>query len=184
MVTTKTLCMKKFVFILIYNFIALSITAQEQSFYNLSAITIDGEEFEFCELEGKKVMIVNTASNCSFTRQYEKLQNLYEQYGENNFTIIGFPANNFLNKEPGTDEEIKGFCTNTYGVTFLMMSKISVKGKDIHPVYQWLTDKEQNGVMNTSVTWNFQKYLIDENGQLADKFGPTVAPTLYSPGAE
>lgn len=140
---------------------------QAQSFYDLSAKTIDGKDFSFETLTGKKVLIVNTASKCGFTPQYEDLQKLYDTYKDKNFVIIGFPANNFLKQEPGTNEEIVEFCQKNYGVTFQMMSKIQVKGKDIHPVYLWLTKKEKNGVMDSNVKWNFQKYLIDGNGNFS-----------------
>jgi glutathione peroxidase len=112
-------------------------------------------------------MVVNTASKCGFTPQYKDLENLYRQYS-NKLVIIGFPANNFMNQEPGSAFEIRQFCTENYNVTFPMMEKISVKGDDIHPLYKWLTTKEMNGVMDSSVRWNFQKYLIDENGKLVD----------------
>lgn len=150
--------------------------AQKESFYDLNAITIDGETFQFSDLKGKKVLIVNTASKCGYTPQYEDLEKLYKKYGGNNFTIIGFPANNFLKQEPGTDEEIKEFCKLNYGVTFQMMSKISVKGDDMHPVYKWLTKKSKNGVVDSKVTWNFQKYMIDENGNLVDFANPKEDP--------
>lgn len=140
--------------------------AQTSGFYSLKAKTIEGQDFNFASLKGKKVMIVNTASKCGFTPQYQDLENLYKTYGGKNFIIIGFPANNFASQEPGTNTEIKEFCTQNYGVTFQMMSKISVKGDDMHPVYQWLTQKSLNGVMDSEVGWNFQKYLIDENGKL------------------
>lgn len=154
----------------------ISTTLSAQSFYDLSATTIDGESFDFSELEGKKVLIVNTASKCGFTKQYEGLQELYENYGGNEFVILGFPANNFRNQEPGSNEEIKTFCTQNYGVTFPMMSKISVKGQDMHPVYKWLTKKEHNGVMDSKVKWNFQKYLINEQGELVDVALSAVKP--------
>ena len=121
-------------------------------------------------------MIVNTASKCGLTPQYEKLEALYKTYGDKDFVIIGFPANNFMNQEPGTEAEIKDFCTLNYGVTFPMMSKISVKGDDMHPLYQWLTDKEKNGFEDSSVSWNFQKYLIDENGNLVKVIKPRTSP--------
>ena len=127
-------------------------------------------------LKGKKVLIVNTASKCGYTPQYADLEKLYEQYGGKDFTIIGFPANNFNNQEPGSNEEIRQFCTRNYGVTFPMMAKISVKGDDMHPLYQWLTSKAKNGVMNSEVKWNFQKYLIDKNGKLLAKFDSNVNP--------
>ncbi|MDK2979400.1 MAG: glutathione peroxidase [Bacteroidales bacterium] len=150
--------------------------AQNKSFYDFEVQTIDGENFDLSALKGKKVLVVNTASKCGFTPQYEDLQKLYEKYKAKNFVIIGFPANNFMNQEPGSNEEIKQFCSTNYGVTFPMMAKISVKGDDIHPLYQWLTEKEQNGVMNSKVKWNFQKYMIDEEGNLVDMAVPRTNP--------
>lgn len=139
-----------------------------QSFYDLKAKTIDGKDFNFSDLKGKKVLIVNTASKCGYTPQYEELEKLYEKYKDKNFIIIGFPANNFMKQEPGTNTEIEEFCKKNYGVTFQMMEKISVKGDDMHPVYKWLTQKALNGNMDSSVKWNFQKYMIDEKGNLVD----------------
>ncbi len=150
--------------------------AQSTGFYDLSAETIDGDTLHFSDLKGKKVLIVNTASKCGFTPQYEDLEKLYEKYKEDNFIIIGFPANNFMHQEPGTNEEIKNFCTTNYGVTFPMMAKISVKGKDMDPVYKWLTSKDKNGVMDSKVGWNFQKYMIDENGNLVGYAKPKEKP--------
>jgi len=149
-------------------FLSAGVMAQNRSFYDFRVKTLEGEEFDFSSLRGKKVMIVNTASKCGYTPQYKDLQELYEEYGGENFVIIGFPANNFANQEPGTSSEIREFCSANYGVTFPMMDKISVKGDNIHPVYQWLTSKSQNGVMDSEVKWNFQKYLIDENGKLVE----------------
>ena len=148
----------------------------EKSLYDFTVKTIDGEDFDMSSLKGKKVLIVNTASKCGFTPQYEDLQKLYETYGGEDFTIIGFPANNFMKQEPGTDEEIKEFCSVNYGVTFPMMSKISVKGNDMHPLYQWLTSKEENGAVDAPVKWNFQKFMIDENGQVVDFAAPGDKP--------
>lgn len=156
--------------------IAIAQTSQKKSFYDFTVTTIDGEKFALSQLMGKKVLVVNTASKCGHTPQYEDLQKLYETYGGENFTIIGFPANNFFSQEPGTNEEIKEFCTSEYGVTFPMMAKISVKGKDIAPLYQWLTSKEENGVMDAPVKWNFQKFMIDESGQLVDMAPPGEDP--------
>jgi glutathione peroxidase len=154
-----------------------SICAQvPKSFYDFKVITIDGKEFDFSSLKGKKVMIVNTASKCGNTPQYSDLERLYKLYGGDKFVIIGFPANNFLHQEPGTNDQIKEFCTKNYGVTFPMMSKISVKGSDINPLYQWLTEKKYNGVMDSDVKWNFQKYLIDENGRLTKVILPKTNP--------
>ncbi len=147
---------------------AFTIKLPTTSFYDLKAKTIDGKEFSFADLKGKKIMIVNTASKCGYTPQYEDLEKLYKLYKDKNFVIIGFPANNFGKQEPGTNTEIKEFCTKNYGVTFQMMEKIDVKGDDMHAVYKWLTSKELNGKMDSSVKWNFQKYLIDENGNLVD----------------
>lgn len=121
--------------------------------------------------------MVNVASKCGLTPQYEKLQALYEKYGGDKFTIIGFPANNFLKQEPGTNEEIQEFCKLNYGVTFQMMEKISVKGKDIAPVYKWLTKKSENGKEDESVSWNFQKFMIDEEGNWVGSVSPRTSPT-------
>jgi glutathione peroxidase len=147
----------------------------QKSFYDFTVQTIDGQPFNFSDLKGKKVMIVNTASKCGHTPQYKDLELLKKAYGQK-LVIIGFPANNFMNQEPGTNDEIKAFCTSNYGVTFPMMSKISVKGADINPLYQWLTKKSLNGVADSEVQWNFQKYLIDENGKLVGYFKPEVKP--------
>jgi glutathione peroxidase len=161
--------------IMISTGISNAVTAQK-SFYDFNVKTIDGEDFALSELKGKKVLVVNTASKCGYTPQYEDLQKLYETYGGDDFTIIGFPANNFMGQEPGSNEEIKEFCSVNYGVTFPMMEKISVKGKDIHPLYQWLTSKEENGVLDAKVKWNFQKFMIDESGKLVDYAAPGDKP--------
>jgi glutathione peroxidase-family protein len=120
--------------------------------------------------------VVNTASKCGFTPQYKDLQSLYESYSSKGFVIIGFPANNFLNQEPGSNSDIRQFCTDKYQVTFPMMEKVSVKGKDIDPIYKWLTTKSENGVMDAPVSWNFQKFMIDENGNLPAWYRPKKAP--------
>ncbi|GHU69877.1 glutathione peroxidase [Bacteroidia bacterium] len=154
------------------------VQAQSVSVYDadFTVKTIDGEDFPLSNLKGKKVMFVNVASKCGLTPQYVQLQALYEKYAKDNFVIVGFPANNFGKQEPGSNEEIKEFCSRNYGVTFPMMEKISVKGEDIYPLYQWLTSKEQNGVADSEVTWNFQKYLIDEEGKLVKMIPPNVLP--------
>ena len=167
--------MKK-IFLLSVLVLAISFTFAQKSFYDFTVKDIDGNYFALSSLKGKKVLVVNTASKCGFTPQYEQLQELYETYGGEDFTIIGFPANNFLSQEPGSNDEIKDFCQKNYGVTFPMMAKISVKGDDMHPLYRWLTEKSQNGVMDSKVAWNFQKYLIDENGNLVDVVKPKVKP--------
>jgi glutathione peroxidase len=164
----------KAIYLILIVMINLQINAQ--SFYDLEAVTIDGEVLKFETLKGKKVMIVNVASKCGYTPQYEDLEKLWQNYKDKNFVIIGFPANDFMKQEPGTNEEIKSFCSINYGVSFPMMSKISVIGGDMHPVYQWLTDKVKNGVSDSKVKWNFQKYLIDENGRLLGYFEPGVKP--------
>jgi len=148
----------------------------QEGFYDFTVKDINGNDFELSQLKGKKVLVVNTASKCGLTPQYEDLEKLYKKYKSQNFIIIGFPANNFMNQEPGTNEEIAEFCQKNYGVSFPMMSKISVKGDDMHPLYQWLTSEEKNGKMSSEVGWNFQKYLIDENGQLVDMVKPREKP--------
>ncbi len=163
-----------FLFILIAS--ALNINAQIGSLYDFTVKSIDGTDFLLSSLKGKKVLVVNTASKCGLTPQYEGLEALYKKYGGDKFVIIGFPANNFLSQEPGTNTEIKEFCTKNYGVTFPLMEKISVKGDDIHPLYKWLTEKVNNGVLDESVKWNFQKFMIDENGNLVDVVLPKEKP--------
>lgn len=167
---TKTLI---YLFSLIL-FIGTSLKAQ--NFYDFVVVDIDGNNFQMSKLEGKKVMVVNVASECGLTPQYEQLESLYEKYKDSSFIIIGFPANNFKDQEPGTNEEIKEFCTLNYGVTFPIMSKISVKGDDMAPLYQWLTQKELNGFDDSSVRWNFQKYLISKDGKLEHVINPWVKP--------
>jgi glutathione peroxidase len=160
--------MKKISNLFIALIVSMSISVKAQTFYDLKAKTIDGKEFNFSDLKGKKVIIVNTASKCGYTPQYEDLEKLYNEYKDKNVVILGFPANNFGRQEPGTNEEINEFCKKNYGVSFQMMEKISVKGDDMDPVYQWLTQQSKNGKMDSSVKWNFQKYLIDEKGNLVD----------------
>ena len=149
---------------------------QEKTLHDFKVKTIDGAEFDLSQLKGKKVLVVNTASECGFTPQYKELQELYAKYGGDKFTIIGFPANNFGGQEPGSNADIKSFCTKNYGVTFLMMEKISVKGDDMNPLYQWLTKKELNGVEDAEVKWNFHKFLIDENGKWVRSVSTRVKP--------
>ena len=138
--------------------------------------SIDGKSVSLSHFKGKKVLVVNVASKCGNTPQYAQLEELYKKYGPDKFVIIGFPANNFGSQEPGTDQEIKSFCETTYGVTFPMMSKISVKGDDMAPLYQWLTQKSQNGVLDAPVQWNFQKFMIDEKGNVAGVIPPKESP--------
>jgi len=153
---------------------------QIEDIYQFKVKTISDEDFDFSTLKGKKIMIVNTASKCGLTPQYKDLQALYDTYKEENFVIIGFPANNFAKQEPGTNAEIAEFCQLNYGVSFPMMAKISVKGENMHPVYQFLTQKIKNGFDDSEVSWNFQKYLIDENGHLIKVISPKTLPTDQS----
>lgn len=144
--------------------------------YDFKVTDIYGNIFDLASLKGKKVMIVNTASECGLTPQYEQLEQLFEAYKDKNFTIIGFPANNFAGQEPGSNEEIASFCKANYGVSFPMMGKISVKGDDMHPLYSYLTQKSQNGLEDSEVQWNFQKYLIGTDGKLQKIILPRTLP--------
>ena len=148
----------------------------QQSFYDLRAQTIDGEEFLFSELKGKRVLIVNVASKCGYTPQYEELQKLHEQYGGEDFIILGFPANDFGFQEPGSEAQIKSFCSKNYGVSFQMMSKVKTNRNRGHEVYQWLCNKTQNGVEDAKVSWNFNKFLIDENGNWVAHYESRMDP--------
>lgn len=165
-----------FISLLLFAMNSASVSQDHLLFYDFTVRSIDGKEFPLSQLRGKKVLVVNTASKCGYTPQYAKLEELYQQYGGENFTIIGFPANNFLEQEPGSNEEIKAFCQANYGVTFPMMEKISVKGDDIAPLYLWLTEKKRNGVMDAKVKWNFQKFMINEDGSLAGMAPPGESP--------
>lgn len=147
-----------------------------KTLHDFTVKDINGKSFDLASLKGKKVLVVNVASKCGLTPQYEDLQTLYERYADRNFVVIGFPANNFNGQEPGTNKEIKEFCTANYGVTFPMMDKISVRGDDQAPLYKWLTHKAENGVKDQEVTWNFQKYLVDEQGRLVDVVLPRESP--------
>ena len=153
---------------------------QAEDIYQFKVKTLSDEDFDFSTLKGKKIMIVNTASKCGLTPQYKDLQALYDTHKEENFVIVGFPANNFAKQEPGTNAEIAEFCQLNYGVNFPMMAKISVKGDDMHPIYQFLTQKVKNGFEDSEVSWNFQKYLIDEDGRLVKMIPPKTLPTDQS----
>lgn len=148
----------------------------QKTIHDFKIVDIEGNEFDLASLKGKKVMIVNTASKCGLTPQYEQLQSVYETYKESDFVIIGFPANNFMGQEPGSEEQIASFCEKNYGVTFPMMAKISVKGDDMHPLYRFLTTEKLNNHSNNEVGWNFQKYLINENGILEKVISPRTKP--------
>ena len=148
----------------------------QESFYDLKINSIEGKIIDFNSFKGKKVLIVNVASNCGFTSQYEALESLYQQFKES-LVVLGVPCNQFGGQEPKNEKEIKEFCKNNYGVSFLMSEKINVKGKDKHELYEWLTDKNKNGSINSSVRWNFQKYLVNEDGGLINYFYSTTSPT-------
>jgi glutathione peroxidase len=153
-----------------------SLNSSRANIYNFKVNTLTGNEFDFSSLKGKKIMIVNTASKCGLTPQYKGLQELFTKYKDKNFVIIGFPANDFMKQEPGNAKEIATFCEINYGVTFPMMEKIEVTGKNKHPLYQFLNQKAQNGISDNEVSWNFQKYLINENGQLDQVIAPRTQP--------
>lgn len=152
-------------------------TGSMKSLHDFKVEDLSGNTFDMGSLKGKKVILVNTASKCGLTPQYEGLEALYREYKDDGLMIIGFPANDFMSQEPGTNEEIAEFCQRNYGVSFPMMAKISVKGKQMHPVYAFLTQKSQNGLSDNEVEWNFQKYLIDENGKLVKVISPRTKPT-------
>jgi glutathione peroxidase len=145
------------------------------SFYDFTMKSLDGKEIDFKQFKGKKVLIVNTASKCGYTPQFTELEELHKKYGDK-LVILGFPANNFMRQEPGSNEEIGEFCTKNYGVTFQMFEKIDVIGNKQAPLYKWLSDKSLNGWNNQAPTWNFCKYLISENGELLNFFSAKVTP--------
>lgn len=146
-----------------------------QSIYKFKVASLDGGTIDFSKFKGKKILVVNTASECGYTPQYKDLEALYEKYKEK-LVIVGFPANNFGGQEPGTNSEIKTFCEKNYGVTFPMAAKISVKGDDTAPIYLWLTHKDQNGVLDAEIKWNFNKFLLDEYGKMIAYFPSKVTP--------
>ncbi|MFV8344402.1 glutathione peroxidase [Flavobacterium sp. XS2P39] len=149
----------------------------KENIYQFKVEDLSGNVFDFASLKGKKVMVVNTASKCGLTPQYKGLEALYKEYKDKGFVIVGFPANNFAAQEPGTNEEIATFCQLNYGVTFPMMDKVSVKGDDMASIYQFLTQKSKNGLQDSNVEWNFQKYLINEKGELEKVIAPKTLPT-------
>ncbi len=169
--------MTRILFLLMFSFLFApkALDAQTKSIYDFKVESLDGGTIDFAAYKGKKILIVNTASKCGYTPQYEGLEKLYKQY-KGKLVIVGFPANNFLFQEPGSNKDIQGFCQKNYGVTFPMAAKISVKGRDMHPLYVWLTQKKYNGYSDNAVKWNFQKYLLDENGRLIEVFAPGVEP--------
>ena len=154
---------------------ASAVTTAQGSIYDFKVEALDGSVIDFATFKGKKILIVNTASACGYTVQYEGLEALYKKY-QDKLVIVGFPANNFGGQEPGSNSEIKEFCKKNYGVSFPMAAKISVKGDDIAPIYKWLCNKSQNGVLDAEIKWNFNKFLLDENGVMISKFDSGVKP--------
>lgn len=148
----------------------------KENIYQFKVKDIEGNIFDLASLKGKKIMIVNTASECGLTPQFEQLQSLYTEFKDHNFIIVGFPTNDFMGQDPGSNQEIAAFCQKNYGVTFPMMEKIEVKGDNKNEVYSFLTEKAKNGLGDFDVEWNFQKFLINENGELERVFGPRVLP--------
>ena len=179
----KTKYLNKLILLILSSgiFIVFSLSSAEEisdnskSFYALSAEDINGEVISMNTYKGKKVLVVNVASRCGYTPQYEGLQKLYDTYGDS-LVVLGFPSNDFMWQEPGSNTEIKKFCKTNYGVTFPMFSKIHVKGRKQHPIYDWLSDSKLNGWNDDSPSWNFNKYLLDENGAIIELYGADVKP--------
>jgi len=168
--------------ILIFSFIAAKGSKEEQlptnpvtSFYDLKAKSIYGEEISMSDYKGKKILIVNVASKCGYTYQYAGLEKLFREYSDK-FVVLGFPSNDFLRQEPGSNKDIAKFCSTNYSISFPMFEKIKVKGSDMHDIYNWLSDPNKNGWNDQSPSWNFSKYLIDENGKLIKRFSSKVNP--------
>lgn len=164
-------------FSLAFGFFAFKTNQDMAKIYDFKVETIDGKELSLSEYKGKTLLIVNVASKCGLTPQYEELQALYEEFKNQGLIILGFPANDFMGQEPGTNEEIKTFCRMNYGVGFPMFAKISVQGDNIHPLYSYLTQKSENGVLDVKVRWNFQKFLISPQGKLLESFAPRQTVT-------
>jgi glutathione peroxidase len=156
-------------------FMMTTLVLNAQSIHTFKVTGIDGKQINLAAYKGKKILIVNTASKCGYTPQYESLQKVYDQY-KDKLVILGFPCNQFGGQEPGTNEEIAAFCKANYGVNFPLADKIDVKGTNIAPIYQWLTQKAQNGVLDANIGWNFNKFLIDENGKMLAYFPSNVKP--------
>jgi len=168
--------MRKLFLILFFCVACASLAVQSKSIYDFTMKSIDGQQVSLGSYSGKVVLLVNVASKCGFTPQYAGLEALYEKYKDRGLVIVGIPANNFAAQEPGTDEEIKKFCSNKYNVTFPMMSKVSVLGDDKTPLYQFLTDKSANPQIGGDIKWNFTKFLFDRNGKPVARFEPAVTP--------
>jgi len=169
--------MKKTIIIMsLFSILGFAFNPALKTFHDFVVKDIEGNDYDLKKWKGKKVLVVNVASECGYTPQYKDLQKLYETYKDSNFTIIGFPSNDFGGQEPGTPAEIKQFCEKNYGVTFPLMEKIVVSGKEKAPLYQWLTTKEENGVNDEQVKWNFNKFMIDEEGKFAGYLPSKVKP--------
>lgn len=170
------LLIMKYLFIMVLSLFGCSKgNGQAKSIYGYKVEALSGGTIDFADFKGKKILIVNTASECGFTPQYEELEKLYETY-KDKLVVVGFPANNFGAQEPGSNHDIATFCQKNYGVTFPMAAKVSVKGDDIAPIYKFLTDKKENGVKSTKILWNFTKILLNENGEVIDSFVSTTKP--------
>lgn len=154
---------------------AATTTLRAQSIHSFTVKSIDGKDIKMSSFKGKKILIVNTASKCGYTPQYESLEKVYEQY-KDKLVIIGFPCNQFGGQEPGSNEEIVEFCKKNYGVTFPLADKVDVKGTNTAAIYQWLTQKSKNGVLDASISWNFNKFLLDENGKMIAYYPSNVKP--------
>jgi glutathione peroxidase len=168
--------MRKLSLILLLCVACASLAAQTKSIYDFTMKSIDGQQVNLGSYSGKVVLLVNVASKCGFTPQYAGLEALYDKYKDKGFVIVGIPANNFAQQEPGTDEEIKKFCSNKYNVTFPMMAKVSVLGDDKTPLYSFLTDKSANPQIGGDIKWNFTKFLFDRSGKPVARFEPAVTP--------
>lgn len=151
-------------------------TMEAKNVYDFSVTQMNGKEISLNEYRGKVLLIVNTASKCGFTKQFAELQELYEKYGEDGFVVLGFPANNFMNQDPGSNEEILGFCQLNYGVSFPMFAKISVRGKDTAPLYKYLTEKKSNPEFAGKISWNFNKFLIAKDGKILARYSSQTKP--------
>ena len=167
--------MKKLLSVFVIGILSAFTIIAINSIHQFKVKSIDGGVIDFSKFKGKKILVVNVASKCGYTRQYAGLEKLYEAH-KDKLVIVGFPANNFGSQEPGTDSEIVQFCKARFGVTFPMASKVSVKGDDVAPIYQWLTSKEKNGVLDATIGWNFNKFLLDENGKLLAYFPSKTEP--------
>lgn len=168
--------MKNLVFIFTGIIISTLSFSQKKSFYDFKVTDIDGKEVEMKQFKGKKVLVVNVASECGYTTQYKELQWLYKNYKDSNLVILGFPCNDFSGQEPKGEKDIRSFCQKNYGVTFPMMSKIAIKGENGHPLYKWLQKKSENGVQDNDVKWNFNKFMISEDGSFQGYLPSNILP--------